>query len=80
MPDHDLDSCPLALEIQKCDRERGEISATLAAIKATLARLEPMIERHEANMNQQIGYQGLIGLIAGMIGAIIGFAASRFWR
>ena len=77
---HDFDTCPLALEIQKCDRERGEMIATLTSISATLARLEPMIQNHENNMNRQIGYQGLIGLISGMIGALIGFVASRLWR
>lgn len=80
MTDHDLDTCPLAPEIQRCDRERGVIMATLTSISATLARLEPMIQAHENNMNRQIGYQGLIGVISGMIGALIGFVASRLWR
>lgn len=78
--EHDLDTCPLAPEIQKCDRERGAIVATLAAINATLQRLEPMIQLHEAQLQRQVGYVGLIGLVSSMIGAMIGFIASRIWR
>lgn len=78
--EHDLDSCPLAPEIQRCDRERGEIIATLRAINGTLARLEPLIQAHEAQLQRQMGYVGLISFVSGMIGAIIGFIASRLWR
>jgi hypothetical protein len=78
--EHDLDTCPLAPEIQRCDRERGEIMVTLSSLAATLARLEPMIQAHETAMNRQIGYQGLIGMVSGMIGALIGFLMSRLWR
>lgn len=80
MTEHDFEACPLALEIQKCDRERGEIVATLAAINATLARLEPLIQAHEAQLQRQMGYVGLISLVSSMIGAIIGFVASKVWR
>jgi hypothetical protein len=80
VPEHDLESCPLAPEIQRCDRERGEISATLTSIKETLARLEPMIQAHEAAIQRQVGYQGLIGILSGMVGAVIGFIATRLFK
>ena len=71
MTEHDLDSCPLAPEIQRCDRERGEISATLTSIKETLARLEPMIQEHERWLQQSRGAMALIGLICTIAGGLI---------
>lgn len=77
---HDSDSCPLAPEVSACNRERGEISAMLLAIKDTLSRLEPIIQAHEAQLQRQVGYVGLIGIVSSMLGALIGFLASRLWR
>lgn len=78
--EHDIESCPLAPEIQRCDRERGAILATMAAINSTLARLEPLIQAHEAQLQRQLGYMGLIGILSGGIGTLIGFIAARIWR
>jgi len=69
--EHDLESCPLAPEIQKCDRERGEISATLKSIEATLSRLEPIIAAHEKWIQQSKGAMALIGLICTIAGGLI---------
>ena len=71
MADHDIETCPLAPEIQKCDRERGEISATLISIRETLARLEPVIQRHEGWLQQSRGAMALIGLICTIAGGLI---------
>lgn len=71
MAEHDFDSCPLATEIQKCDRERGEIMGTLKAIERTLARLEPMIQAHETFMQRSKGAMALIGVLSAIIGGAI---------
>ena len=71
MTDHDLETCPLASEIQKCDRERGEILATLTSIKETLARLEPMIQEHERWIQKSLGAMAVVGLICAIVGGLI---------
>ena len=71
MTDHDLETCPLAPEIQRCDRERGEILATLTSIKETLARLEPMIQSHERWLQRSHGAMALIGLLCTIAGGLI---------
>lgn len=71
MAEHDFDSCPLAPEIQKCDRERGQILATLVGIEATLKRLEPMIQAHETFMQQSKGAMAFIALLCTVAGGLI---------
>jgi hypothetical protein len=78
--DHDFDTCPAAAEISDCNRERGTIFATLVTLNATLLRLEPLIQAHEAAIQRQVGYQGLIGILSGMVGAVIGFIATRLFK
>lgn len=71
MPVHDLDSCPLAPEVQKCDRERGIILATLTSVNATLGRLEPLLQEHERWIQQSKGAMALIGLLCTITGGLI---------
>jgi hypothetical protein len=71
MAEHDLETCPLAPEIQKCDRERGTIMATLVSVNATLTRLEPLIQEHERWIQQSKGAMALIGVLCAVVGGLI---------
>lgn len=78
-PSHDLAICPLAAEISDCNRERGVIMTTLQILNATLLRLEPFIQAHERQMQQRVGFQGLLVIVSSMGGGVIGFIAARYF-
>lgn len=71
MAELDLANCPLAPEIQKCDRERGQILATLEAVNRTLAELKPMIQAHQDWIQRSKGAMAMIAILSTVVGGII---------
>lgn len=71
MSEHDLANCPLAPEIQKCDRERGQTLATLTAINNVLDDLKPMIQAHQDWIQRSKGAMAMIAILSTAAGGII---------